>query len=71
MLLPANPAAMAANFNLDEFLSVSFTHHMEILNKTATAEERFFYIHQTFIHQLSNPGLITPPVRTTETVLPV
>ena len=46
MLLPANPAAMAANFNLDEFLSVSFTHHMEILNKTATAEERFFYIHQ-------------------------
>ena len=44
MLLPANPAAMAANFNLDEFLSVSFTHHMEILNKTATAEERFFYI---------------------------
>ena len=43
--------SQAANFNLNEFLSVSFTHHMEILNKTATAEERFFYIHQTFIHQ--------------------
>ena len=30
-----------------DFLSVSFTHHMEILNKTKTLEERLFYIHQT------------------------
>ncbi len=30
-----------------DFLSISFTHHMEILNKTETLEERLFYIHQT------------------------
>ncbi len=30
-----------------DFLSISFTHHMEILNKTATLEERLFYIRQT------------------------
>ena len=30
-----------------DFLSISFTHHMEILNKTKTLEERLFYIHQT------------------------
>lgn len=29
------------------FLSISFTHHMEILNKTKTLEERLFYIQQT------------------------
>lgn len=51
MLLPVNPAAMAANFKLEEFLAVSFSHHIEILNKTDTAEERIFYIHQTYIHQ--------------------
>ena len=28
-----------------DFLSISFTHHMEILNKTSTLEERLFYIH--------------------------
>lgn len=30
-----------------DFLSVSFTHHIEILNKTTTLDERLFYIHQT------------------------
>lgn len=30
-----------------DFLSVSFTHHIEILNKTATLDERLFYIRQT------------------------
>lgn len=29
-----------------DFLSISFTHHMEILNKTKTLEERLFYIRQ-------------------------
>lgn len=28
-----------------DFLSISFSHHMEILNKTSTLEERLFYIH--------------------------
>ena len=27
-----------------DFLSISFSHHMEILNKTSTLEERWFYI---------------------------
>lgn len=35
------------NLNFEEFISVSFTHHMEILAKTKTVEERLFYIHQT------------------------
>ena len=29
------------------FLSISFTHHIEILKKTTTLDERLFYIHQT------------------------
>ena len=31
----------------NNFLSISFTHHMEILNKTESLEERLFYIRQT------------------------
>lgn len=31
-----------------EFLGIGFTHHMEILRKTDTIEERNFYIHQTY-----------------------
>ena len=30
-----------------DFWSISFSHHMEILNKTTTIEERLFYIRQT------------------------
>lgn len=30
-----------------DFLSLSFTHHIEIIKKTSTIEERLFYIHQT------------------------
>lgn len=36
------------SLDLNEFLSISFTHHMEILSKTNTLEERLFYIHHTF-----------------------
>ena len=35
-------------FNPIEFLSIGFTHHMEILRKTDSLDERVFYIHQTF-----------------------
>lgn len=31
----------------NNFLTISFTHHMEILNKTESLEERLFYIRQT------------------------
>lgn len=30
-----------------DFMSISFTHHMEILNKTSSLEERLFYIRHT------------------------
>lgn len=30
-----------------DFISISFTHHIEILNKTKTLEERLFYVRQT------------------------
>lgn len=37
--------------NMEEFLSIGFTLHMEILHKTTTLRERVFYIHQTIIQQ--------------------
>ena len=32
--------------NIEEFLGLCFTHHIEILNKTEKLEERLFYIHE-------------------------
>ena len=37
--------------NREEFLSVSFSHHIEILHKTKDIQEVLFYIHQTVIHK--------------------
>jgi len=37
---------MAGDLDFSEFLSLSFTHHMEILGKCSSLEERVFYIHQ-------------------------
>ncbi len=37
------------DINMDEFLSLGFTLHMEILHKTTTLSERIFYIHHTII----------------------
>lgn len=37
---------MAGEMDWNEFLLVPFTHHMEILNKCSTLDERTFYIHQ-------------------------
>ncbi len=45
--LPMICQAQMANLSYDEFVSVSFTHHMEILFKCKSLEERLFYIHQT------------------------
>lgn len=50
-LLTANRSPMATDLSLDEFVGISFTHHMEILSKTSTLEERIFYIHQSNQHQ--------------------
>ena len=41
-----NRPPMAGNLDVNDFLSISFTHHDEILSKTSTLEERVFYIHK-------------------------
>lgn len=42
---------LANDLSRDEFLSISFSHHYEIIAKTKTIPERIFYIHQTYINQ--------------------
>ncbi len=42
---------MASEINREEFLGISFTHHMEILHKTKDIHEILFYIHQTVLHK--------------------
>lgn len=42
---------MAAEINREEFLGISFSHHMEILHKTKDIQEALFYIHQTVLHK--------------------
>ncbi len=42
---------MASEINREEFLSISFSHHMEILHKTKDLNEILFYIHQTVLHK--------------------
>lgn len=45
-----NRQPMAGDLDFSEFLALSFTHHMEILLKTSSLEERVFYIHQTVLN---------------------
>lgn len=42
---------MASEIDREEFLGVSFSHHMEILQKTKDIQEVLFYIHQTVLHK--------------------
>lgn len=42
---------MATEINREEFLGISFSHHMEILHKTKNLQEVLFYIHQTVLHK--------------------
>ena len=46
-----NWSPLAVDINIEEFLSVSFSHHIEILHKTKDIHEVLFYIHQTVIHK--------------------
>ena len=46
-----NWSPLAVEINREEFLSVSFSHHIEILHKTKDIHEVLFYIHQTVIHK--------------------
>ena len=41
----------AIDFDMEEFVGIGFSHHVEILNKTKQLEERLFYIHQAYINQ--------------------
>lgn len=49
LLLAQNQQPMAADM-MNEFLSISFTHHIEIITKSKDLQERLFYIHQTFVN---------------------
>ena len=42
---------MATELNIEAFVSISFTHHCEILVKAKDLDERIFYIHQTAINK--------------------
>jgi predicted nuclease of restriction endonuclease-like (RecB) superfamily len=50
LLLEQNRQPMAADM-LNEFLSISFTHHIEIISKSKDLQERLFYIHQSFVNR--------------------
>ncbi len=42
---------LASEINRDEFLGISFSHHMEILHNTKNIEEVLFCIHEAVVHQ--------------------
>jgi hypothetical protein len=42
---------LATEINRDEFLGISFSHHMEILHKTKNIHEVLFCIHEAVVHQ--------------------
>lgn len=42
---------MAVEINREEFLGISFSHHIEILHKAKDIHEVLFYIHQTVLHK--------------------
>lgn len=50
-LSSAKWSPLAIEINRDEFLSISFSHHMEILHKTKNIDEVLFCIHEAVAHQ--------------------
>ena len=44
-------------FSLDDFLHIGFSHHILIITKVKTTEERAFYIHQTVVKKMSLDAL--------------
>ena len=40
---------LASEINRDEFLGISFSHHMEILHKTKNIDEALLCIHETVV----------------------
>ena len=51
LLMPSIRQPLAAKIEFEEFVSLGFTHHIEILTKAKDVEERLFYIHQAYINQ--------------------
>lgn len=48
-LLEVNCPPKAGDFEWHDFFSIGFSLHMEILNKTQSTDERFFYVHQAAV----------------------
>jgi predicted nuclease of restriction endonuclease-like (RecB) superfamily len=46
LLLSAIRQPTAAEFDWEDFMQIGFSHHIEIIEKTNTLEERLFYIHE-------------------------
>ena len=46
------------DFPIEVFFSVPFTHHIRILEKTQTQEERYYYMHRCVMESLSVDGLV-------------
>lgn len=53
LLIPSNRQPLAGDLDFEEFISIGFTHHIEILSKVKALNERLFYIHQTYLNQWS------------------
>lgn len=49
LLLNVIRQPLAAEFNWPDFLSIGFSHHIEIIAKVKTLEARLFYIHECAI----------------------
>jgi hypothetical protein len=47
-----------ANFPVNDFFSVPFTHHIRILEKTESTDERFYYFRRCVAEHLSVNGLV-------------
>lgn len=43
---------LATEINREEFLGISFSHHMEIFHKTKNINEVLFCIHETVVHKI-------------------
>ena len=46
------------DFPIEVFFSVPFTHHIRILEKTQTQDERYYYMHRCVMENLSVDGLV-------------
>lgn len=46
------------DFPIEVFFSVPFTHHIRILEKTQTQEEKYYYMHRCVMENLSVDGLV-------------